>query len=503
MANPRTAPRNTGPLRICFVAAEVAPFAKTGGLADVSAALPAALGRAGHDVRVFMPLHATIDFSDHLGERSVTPVEFLHHVPLRLGDHTFHFSVFEAELPGSEGTVKIHFVGCPQLFDRDGIYTGDWDEHLRFSLLARATLESCQRMGWGPQIVHANDWHAALLPLYLRTLYSWDRDRFADAKTVLTIHNMAYQGKFPADVVRNLGLSEYRHRLHQEDLSNGLVNFLKTGILYADVVTTVSETYAREIQTPAFGEGLDELLRERSATVTGIVNGVDYGVWNPEVDPHVARQYGPDDVEEGKAANKEALLEELGLPHDPDAPLLGIVSRLTPQKGFELTFEPLTEALRYLDLRLVVLGSGEGRLEDHFHWLHRTFPGKVCFWHGYSEPMAHKIEAAADVFLMPSRFEPCGLNQMYSLKYGTVPVVRKTGGLADTVELWDPASGEGTGFPFEHYDATGFAWALKTALQTYRDSDAWAKLRRNGMEKNYSWDRQVQAYEELYRTVLA
>ena len=486
------------PLRICFAAAEVAPFAKTGGLADVSAALPARLGQLGHDVRVFMPLHAQIDLTGF----DVTPVEFLHHVPLQLGDHWFHFSVFTTKLPHSKDSVDLYFIGCPQLFDRAGIYTGDWDEHLRFSLFSRAVLECCQRMGWSPDVVHANDWHTALLPLYLKTLYAWDTERFAKAKTVLTIHNIAYQGKFPADVIYNLGLSEYSHLLHQEDLQKGMVNFLKCGILYADVVATVSRTYAREMQTPSFGEGLDPLLRARTATVTGIVNGVDYETWDPATDPYIAKNYGPDDVAEGKAACKKALMEEAGLPYDPDAPVLGIVSRFTAQKGFELTFEPLTEALRFLDIRLVVVGSGEGRLQDHFHWLHRTFPHKVFYWQGYNEPLAHRVEAGADIFLMPSRFEPCGLNQMYSLKYGTVPIVRRTGGLADTVQLWDPKVGDGNGFVFDHYTAAGLAWGLKAALTTWRDQDAWKKLQANGMTVDYSWDRQVVKYEDLYRSMV-
>ncbi|MDA8017349.1 MAG: glycogen synthase [Thermoanaerobaculia bacterium] len=487
------------PLRICFAASEVAPFAKTGGLADVSAALPARLGQLGHDVRVFMPLHAQTDLSGH----EVMPVDFLHHVPIELGDHRFHFSVFTTKLPHSQGSVDLYLIGCPQLFDRPGIYTGDWDEHLRFALFSRAVLECCQRMGWSPSLVHANDWHTALLPLYLRTLYAWDTERFGKTKTVLTIHNIAYQGKFPADVVQNLGLSEYSHKLYQDDLGAGLVNFLKTGILYADVVATVSRTYAREIQTEAFGEGLDPLLRARAESVTGIVNGADYAVWNPETDPHIAKNYGPDDVAEGKAACKRALMEETGLPFDPRAPVLGIVSRLTAQKGFELTFDPLTEALRFLDLRLVVVGSGEDRLQDHFHWLQRTFPHKVFYWQGYNEPLAHRVEAGADIFLMPSRFEPCGLNQMYSLKYGTVPIVRRTGGLADTVQLWNPETGDGNGFVFDHFSAAGLTWGLKAALTTWKDRDSWNTLRANGMRADYSWDRRVVEYEDLYRSMVA
>lgn len=478
-------------LNIGFIASEVVPFAKTGGLADVASALPAYLHSQGHDVRLFMPLYSSIKTEKF----DFTPVEFLRDVPLALGEHHFTFSVFVSKMPGTE--LDVYFINCPELYHRPGIYTGEWDEHLRFALLQRGAIECCQRMGFAPDLIHCNDWHTALVPLYLKTLYKWDQ-LFARTKTVLTIHNIAYQGLYPADVIGNLGLGEYSGLLFQDDLKRGIVSFLKTGILYADVVSTVSRTYADEIRTEAFGEGLDPLLRGRGAAVVGIVNGVDYSAWSPEADEHIPHHYTVEDVAEGKRKNKEHLLEQMGLPPS-EGPLLGIVSRLTAQKGFELTFEPLPEALRYLNLRLIVLGTGENHLEDHFHWLQRTFPQKVCYYQGYSEPLAHLIEAASDLFIMPSRFEPCGLNQMYSLKYGTAPIVRKTGGLADTVEHFNPETGEGTGFVFETYDRAGFAWALREALNAYQDPEAWAVLRRNGMEKDYSWQRQGAEYESLYR----
>lgn len=480
------------PLKIAFVSAEVAPFSKTGGLADVSGALPAALQRRGHDVRVFTPLYSKID-----SERfDFTPVEFLRHMRVDLGSQPVTFSVFSAKLPGSD--CDVYFVNCPELYHRPGIYTSEWDEHLRFSLLARAAFECCQRMGWAPDILHANDWHAALVPIYRRALYGWDR-LFADTKTVLTIHNLAYQGVFPAEVVPNLGLGHVRSLLFQADLEQGAVSFLKTGLLYADVITTVSRTYAREIQTEAHGFGLDPLLRERRASVLGIVNGVDYDEWDPSVDQHIKRRYSIKSVKRGKRENKEHLLSELKLPQGERAPVLGIVSRLTGQKGFDLMFDALPQVLRHLDVRLTVLGTGEEQYEGFFHQLQQAFRQKVCYYRGYNEPLAHMIEAGADIFLMPSRFEPCGLNQMYSLRYGTPPVVRKTGGLADTVEQFSRASGEGTGFVFDHYDSTGFAWALKRALETYQDPEAWHQLRLNGMRQDYSWEKQSGEYETLYR----
>ncbi|MEM8929799.1 MAG: glycogen synthase GlgA [Acidobacteriota bacterium] len=484
------------PLRIAFVTAEVAPFAKTGGLADVSAALPAHLVRHGHDVRVIMPLYDVLDAKRF----DFVPVDYLHHVPVRLGDAVFHFSAFTARLPDTE--VDVYFIGCPTLYDRGAIYTGARDDHLRFAFLAKAALVCCQHMGFSPDILHANDWHAALAPLYAKTVFGWDRERFGTTRSVLTIHNLAYQGRFPADTVPNLGLHGHAHELHQDHLRDGWMSFLETGILHADAITTVSGTYARQIQTPAYGEGLDGLLRQRSSSVVGIVNGIDETVWNPETDPDIPWNYGPETVAEGKAECKRHLLEELGLPYDPKAPVLGIVSRLTVQKGFEITHEPLVHALRHRDLRVTVLGSGERELEEHFSWLQRTFPDKVCFYRGYHEELAHWIEAGADIFLMPSRFEPCGLNQMYSLKYGTVPIVHKTGGLADTVRLFDPATGEGTGFVFDHFDTSGFAWALKAALDAYDDPETWSTIQQNGMAEDFSWTRQGAIYEQLYERLL-
>ncbi len=482
------------PQSICFAASEMTPFAKTGGLADVAGALPLHLEAQGHDVRVFMPLYAQVDTSKHYFVR----VDYLCEVPVHLGPHTFSFSASVAQAPGSE--VDVYFIDCPELFHRSELYTGERDDHLRFALFCRAVIECCQRMGWSPDVFHLNDWHTALVPLFLKTLYSWDR-LFGRSKTVLTIHNIAFQGIFPADTIVNLGLADHRHLFHQEDLAAGTVNLLRTGLLYADAITTVSPTYAREIRTAAFGEGLDPLLRQRSGAVTGIVNGIDDSLWSPESDPYIPRRYGIDDVAEGKAKNREHLLDAVGLSHGEGSPALGIVSRLTAQKGFDLVFEPLTQALGHLDLRLVVLGTGKSEVEERFARLQQSFPQKVCYYRGYSEELAHLIEAACDIFLMPSRFEPCGLNQMYSLKYGTVPIVRQTGGLADTVELWDPESGTGTGFVFDHFDVPGFAWALDTALATFEDRTAWERLRRNGMEKDYSWEHQGAEYEKLYRAL--
>lgn len=480
-------------MRVVLVSSEVAPFAKTGGLGDVVAALGRYLHAAGHEVRVFLPLYANL----REGAGSLVPVEFVRDVPIRMGNRLIRFSLKTTVLPGTK--LWIYFVDCPELYARRSIYAMDGDEHLRFAALSRAALESCQRMGFAPDVVHCNDWHTGLIPLYLKTLYSWDR-LFESTRTVLTLHNLAYQGMFPASVIPEVGLDGLQERFEHQDLAAGRMGFLKTGILYADAVTAVSETYAREIQTPQHGFGLDELLRARARTVLGITNGVDYEVWSPETDPLIAANYSAEDLS-GKAVCKDALLAEVGLPAAPDAPVVGIVSRLTKQKGFELGVDVLPKMLRHADVRLVVLGSGDPRLEDFFASLAAAFPRKARFANRYDDGLAHRIEAGSDIFLMPSLFEPCGLNQMYSLRYGTVPVVRKTGGLADTVKLWDPATGEGTGLVFDHFNTAGLEWALDSALTLFRDRTAWRRLQRNGMAQDFSWSKQIKRYEALYRSL--
>jgi len=478
----------SSPLRICYAASEIAPFAKTGGLADVGAALPRTLHRMGHDVRSFLPLYASI------GRRGIQRVDFVERVPVRMGGRTYTFSLWTAPLV-KDGPAA-YFVDCPELYARPDIYTSDPDEPQRFGLFCRAVLESCQRMGWAPAVVHVNDWHTAILPLLLRTAYSWDA-LFHRTRTLLTIHNIGYQGVAPARAIQELGLSEWTHLFDPEDLRYDRVNLLRTGLVYADLVTTVSPTYAREIQTPEYGMGLDALLRARNSTFVGILNGVDYAVWSPERDAYLPQRYSAARLE-GKRANKRHLLGELGLGPADGAPLAGIVSRFVPQKGLELCVPVLPELLRTTDLRVVAVGSGEPQYEGFFARLEREFPGRAVYYRGYSDELAHLVEAGADLFLMPSRYEPCGLNQLFSLRYGTIPVVRRTGGLADTVEPYDPTTGRGTGFVFEHFTSEGLGWALRSALDTFRNRPAWIQLMRNAMAKDYSWDTQARRYVEAY-----
>jgi len=479
------------PLRVLQVAAEVTPFAKTGGLGDVVAGLPAFLRRAGHDAKIFLP------FYTHLAaERErYAPMESIQNVPVQLGTRRFTYSVLTTPLPGSE--VSVCFVDCPELFGRGAIYQGDRIDSLRFAFLTVAAFDSAQRLGWSPDILHCHDWHTALAPVYRRAYFDWDR-LLQRTRTVLTIHNLGFQGIVDVSRVADLGLDRQARLL---DLSPGNLNFLRNGILHADALTAVSRTYAREIQTPEKGFGLDGLLRARADRLWGIVNGVDYGEWNPETDPRIPHHYSARDLS-GKAAMKRALLQGIGMDDDTAAPVLGVVSRLTRQKGFDIAFGVLPELLARRDLRVVALGSGEPRYEEFFRLLHERFPDKAYFYQGFNNDLAHWIEAGADLFLMPSRFEPCGLNQMYSLRYGTPPVVHKTGGLADTVEPFDPATGEGTGFVFDHFDSDGLRWALNMALDTYEDRPTWERLMRNGMAEDFSWDVQGKEYVELYERLV-
>ncbi|MFO7304168.1 MAG: glycogen synthase [Gammaproteobacteria bacterium] len=481
-------------MRIAFIASEVAPLAKTGGLADVAGALPRQLHDFGHDVRVFMPLYASIG----AGTSDAVALTNAQAVPLHLGPHFYRFSVLESRLPDSN--IPLYFVHCPELYDRPSIYTQDVDEHLRFLLLQRAALETCQRLVFGPDIVHCNDWHTALLPLLLKSIYAWDR-LFAGTRTVLTIHNVGYQGVFGSHTIDDVG-GDVRGLLAPDTAAGAPINWLREGIRHADRVTTVSPTYAWEICTPLGGHGLDGDLRARRDGIVGILNGVDYAEWNPATDPYLKHHYSRDDLS-GKVATKRWFLDWLNLPVPETTPLVGIVSRLTAQKGFDLLFDTLPEILTTRDLAFVVLGSGETRYEQFFAELQQRFPERVSFHGGYNNELAHLIEAASDMFLMPSMYEPCGLNQMYSLKYGTVPIVRRTGGLADSVQMWDPITRQGTGIVFNDFDSTGLRWALHTALDLYKDRDAWLQIVRNGMAQDFSWERQARKYEDVYRGLLA
>lgn len=479
-------------LSILFVASEVEPFAKTGGLADVAGDLPRALAALGHDVRIFMPKYRGVERA--AGDlREVLPA-----FPVPIGDRVVEGRVLEGRLGQ---TVPVWFLAQDHYYDRDALYTtpeGDyWDNCERFTFFCRAVPTALPRLGWQPEILHAHDWQTGLLPVYLETLYR-DDPFLGPLATVFTVHNLGYQGLFwhydlpmtglSWDLFTPAGIEFY-----------GKISFLKAGLVFADLLTTVSRTYAREIQTPEFGHGLDGVLRERSADLVGIVNGIDYEAWNPATDPELPKRYDAQDLE-GKRHCRRALQEELGLLAD-GGPVIGMVTRLADQKGLDLAVQVLPTLLR-AGAQLVLLGAGEERYQQYFRELAQAHPGAVGVRIGFDQGLARRIYGGADAFLMPSRYEPCGLGQLISLRYGTIPIVRRTGGLADTIREFDPATGRGTGFTFEAYEPGALQGAVERALAAYRDAGTWRRLTRNAMAEDFSWEASAREYEACYRKVL-
>lgn len=481
------------PLKLCVLSSEIMPFAKTGGLADAVGGMVRELAQRDHDVRAFMPLYASVRRA--CGD--LRTVAGLQEVGVIIGTRVYSFSVRTTTIPGTP--ITMYFIDCPELYDRPSVYTSDPDEHRRFLLFTRAAAESCLRLGFAPDLFHCNDWHCAFLPLYLKTIYS-AVPLLARSRSVLTIHNIGYQGVIPRALIEDLSLPSAEALLDAADLAQGVVNALRTGIRYADAVTTVSPTYAREICEVPVGMGMEPALRARDDAVIGILNGVDYRDWDPRHDPHLAAHYSAEDLH-GKFANKQQLLAAAGLSIAPHSPLVGMVTRLAAQKGIDILIEALPRVLERRDFGLVVLGSGDERYEAFFESLARRFPGRVAFRAGYDESMAHMIEAGSDIFLMPSHYEPCGLNQMYSLRYGTVPIVRQTGGLADSVRHYDPVTGWGTGCVFRDYDGSAVEWALNTTLDWFLDQHSWRRLMQNAMLEDFSWSRQILMYEKVFRDV--
>jgi len=476
-------------LHIGFATSEMVPFVKTGGLADISAALPKALARAGHKVTVFLPRYGAIPYPPGDFAGSV-------HVPV----DEVHRSAGFYRQPLGKGLTVV-FVEHPPFFDRPGLYGaghGTSDDRLRFAFFSRAVIEYFRSRGERPDVFHANDWQTGLLPVYLKSFY-WNDPTLYRSPTTFTIHNVAYQGNFAADTVDKLGLPWHLGRDALE--YHGGISYLKGGVLFSEALNAVSPQYSLEIQGPEMAYGFDAIIRSRSADLVGILNGVDYDEWDPREDPHIARNYSAQDLP-GKAECKADLLRAFGLPGEPDLPVVGVISRLVHQKGFDIVVRAWHDLLQR-PLRLVVLGTGEPEVEAGFRALAARAPDRVAVRLAYDNVLAHKVEAGADMFLMPSRFEPCGLTQMYSLRYGTVPVVRATGGLVDTVEPWDPATRKGTGFRFDHPDGTGMMWAIDRALAAYEDREAWTRLMKNGMARDFSWTRSARAYVELYRRAMA
>lgn len=492
---------DTERLKILIASPEVVPFAKTGGLADVTGALPNALAKLGHQVKVILPKYGMLD-QEKFGLKEVEAG----FPQIAVGDTSKDISV-KRLISGGPGEVEWLFVVNDEYFDREELYkdqsTGfDYrDNDQRFIFFARGTLEILKALDWRPDIVHANDWQSALMVAYLRTLYAGD-EFFKDTATVFSIHNLAYQGTFPKNAFEKIGVSKALFYPTSPFEFWGKVNFMKAGICYADVINTVSETYAVEIQSGSeYGHGLEGVLRSRNADLYGIVNGIDYGVWSPENDKLISHSFSPDDLS-GKRKNKKLLLKLCNLPGPKkDVPLIGIISRLADQKGFDLLAQ-IADELLALNLQMVILGTGDEKYHRLFTAMQAKYPKKISVNLLFDNSLAHLIEAGSDMFLMPSRYEPCGLNQLYSLKYGTVPIVRKTGGLADTIENYDPSTGRGTGFVFKNYDASELLDTVKLALGVYEDKKAWTRLMQNGMEKDFSWESSAMKYVELYGKAL-
>jgi len=471
-------------MEILFVASEVAPFSKTGGLGDVAGALPRALAARGHAVSIVTPRYGTID-------------------PAREGLRPLHRAIQVRGEPATlwvkKDRAQVLFVEHEHFFgSRRGLYGEggrDYPDNAeRFAYLTRAALAAPGALGLRPRILHLNDWQTGLGPFLLRHEHARD-PALAGVKTVFTIHNLAYQGVFPKSVVPVLGLPWDVFRYEAMEFFDQL-SFMKAGLVFADALTTVSPTYAKEILTPDFGANLDPVLRQRANVLMGILNGVDTHEWDPARDPFLPAHYDAKDLS-GKAVCKEALQRELALPVRPGVPLVAMIGRLAEQKGIDLVAAALPQLLA-MDLQIALLGSGQPEYEQAFARAARERPDRLAARIGFDEGLAHRIEAGADLFLMPSRFEPCGLNQMYSLRYGTVPVVRTVGGLEDTVEDFDGWQ-RGTGFKFREYSPQGFLVAVRRALDVFRDRRAWRGLVLRGTAQDNSWERSAGSYEALYR----
>ncbi|MCU0844973.1 MAG: glycogen synthase GlgA [Spirochaetes bacterium] len=481
-------------MKIAFATSEAYPFAKTGGLADVSSALPAALARRGHDVRIIMPRYYAVD-RERYGLRVVGgPLG----VPLGGGEKWA--AILESRhIP----EVPVYFIEHEFYFGRDGLYDDGYsayaDNAERFIFFCRGVMQALKDIGFAPDIIHCNDWQTGLIPVYHKTLYR-DDPFFNRGSTVMTVHNAGYQGVFPAE----------NYRLTQLDpglfTDNGLeffnqMNFLKGGVLFADAVTTVSRKYADELSTPEFGYDLADVFQKVKGRFRGITNGVDYSSWNPETDPFIPARYSRKTTD-GKRACREALQQTMGIDVDPAAVLAGTISRVTYQKGMDVLADALRPLLADENLQFVLLGQGDERILDRFGELKRLFPGRVGLFRGYDERLSHLIEAGLDIYLMPSRYEPCGLNQMYSMRYGTIPVVRATGGLDDTVIEWDDKSLRGNGFKFAELTEKALYEKIRYVIRCYHDTQSWKVLQRNAMEFSYSWSDASVEYERMYEVIL-
>lgn len=475
------------PLKILFLSAEVVPFAKTGGLADVAGALPKALQCLGHDIRVFTPRYQRTDPARF----GLKPFQESLDVPMDSGLE--HARILAGALHGG---TPIFFVESAHYFDRERIY-GYPDDGERFIFFSRSAIESVRADGWQPDIIHCNDWHTGIVPNWLQTIYR-DDPLLQDAASVYTIHNLAYQGVFGMRILEVAGIAEQGFVYPQITELAEVVDLMGRGILFADVVSTVSEHYAREILTEEFGERLDPLLRERRDRLFGITNGIDYEEMDPANDPQIAAKFSADSLDR-RIANKLALQREAHLPEQPDTPLIGMISRLVDQKGFDIFGEIVEPLLRHHEVQFVLLGTGDQHYHDMFQRVAQQHPEQAAVFLTFNALLAQKIYAGADLFLMPSRYEPCGLGQMIAMRYGSIPIVRATGGLVDTVEDYDARADQGVGYVFEAYDHWPLYTAIVRAMEGLRYQDRWRAMQRRAMAKDFSWNASALKYVELYQ----
>jgi starch synthase len=481
-------------LRILFATPEAVPFAKTGGLADVAGALPKFLQALGCEINLVMPYYRMV-------KNSKFPIQSLgKEIEIPVGNEMIKADLYQGQL---DQGIRVYFIGREEFFDREYLYStpkGDYfDNAERFIFFSKACLLLCQLMEFSPDIIHHHEWQTGLIPAYLKSIHRND-PIFAHTATVFTIHNIAYQGLFKKEKFWVTGLPEEMYNPEGIEFWER-INLMKAGIVYADVINTVSQKYSEEIQTPEFGYGLEGILKKRREDLYGILNGVDYKEWDPSHDSYLVARYDLKDLS-GKRACKKDLLKEFNLPASLEkAPLFGTISRLADQKGFDLLADIL-DKLFTLDVGFVLLGTGEQKYHDLFNQIARKYPQKAGIRISYDERLAHKIEAGADFFLMPSKYEPCGLNQIYSLKYGTIPIVRATGGLDDTIVNYDPATKKGNGFKFNRYDAMDLLNQIKVAIGVFYQPEPWKQLLRNAMMADFSWQRSAKAYVQLYQKAL-
>lgn len=476
-------------MKIAFAASECFPYVKTGGLGDVVGSLPRALVEENCEVKLFLPLYGGIKKDLH----KLNQLDELQNIPVRVGDNKVAFSVWYGTLPESE--VEVYFIDCPVYFHREMPYTNDADEDERFILFQIAVIETLQRLKWTPDVIHCNDWQTSLIPVYLKTNYKWDR-MFVNTSSLLSIHNIAYQGRFSKNSVYNAGLSYSLYYPGGPFELDNTFCFLKAGILFSDIISTVSPTYAKEIQTKEFGAGMEGVLSTRKEDLYGVLNGIDTHIWNPKTDKFIPKNYTKKNIK-NKIFCKKELLEEAEIKYNENIPTIGIISRFAGQKGFDLMF-PIVNELMKMPFQLIVLGSGEDATEKFFEKLAKALPEKVNTYIGYNNKLAHWITAGCDMFLMPSKYEPCGLNQMYSLNYGTAPIVRKTGGLADTVKDYHEFHEKGNGFTFDDYTSFALYKTIERSLYIYKDKKAWQKIMDRGMKEDFSWKHSAMEYLRLY-----